>query len=194
MKYLIILNLLKPYIDAVSFERRKGYSEEKAELYAKLIKFRYSDFRKVFIFFSESQNRKKPDLSNIWSGALIYGEDLVLSSGITFDESHKEKPHASYGKYVLNQLPWPAGEIVVTGLHFSDYVDKFAEFVHGLGIEVRVDEDLTELFFMRDLKSAKEIPLGVRASICATQELLRGNDTVYFVRQLRKKKPWFVQL
>ncbi|MCP6726680.1 MAG: hypothetical protein KJI69_01395 [Patescibacteria group bacterium] len=192
MKYLVIFYLLQPFIDSFYVVQTREDRLKQAEIYQKLIHFRYRDFEKVFVLFSESADRKKPDCSNIWTEAPISSESLVLPSGVTFKESQFEKIEAE-PRFVFNQLSKPIREVVVTGLHLSD-VDRFAGFVHGLEIHVRVDEDLTELFFMRSFFEAKHIPRGVQASIVETREALQGSTKLYEIRQQRRSKPWFIQV
>lgn len=192
MKYLVLLYLIEPYIKAlcpwdVGPEKRA----ERAHLYQKIIEHRYPDFQIVRIFFSNPEDMAQPDFSHQWSEFLPRDGDIVGSCGVDFQTHCREKKYPA-PKDTLSWCPEPIEELVVGGFHRRDCVDKVARYAHEQGIQVQVDEDLTELFFMKHLMRAREIPLDLRESQERMRDFLLEGDDIFLeiARDARKGKPW----
>ncbi|MFQ5532030.1 MAG: hypothetical protein ACE5ES_05435, partial [Candidatus Nanoarchaeia archaeon] len=73
-------------------------------------------------------------------------EDRVIRAGISEDAHYIDGEYPNEG-YILNQLKLNGrSELVVGGFHVTDCVDKLAEKAYERGIDVLVDEDLTNYF------------------------------------------------
>ncbi|HLC53112.1 MAG TPA: hypothetical protein VJK03_01080 [Candidatus Nanoarchaeia archaeon] len=79
-------------------------------------------------------------------------QDRIIYAGMDALTHHTQKPDGTYPypdqDYILNQLGSP-DHLRVAGFHVWDCVEKLARRAHERGINVLVDEDLTELFTMR---------------------------------------------
>ena len=69
--------------------------------------------------------------------------DRILPVDVSFEAHTSEKLYPSE-ETILDQIP--EGRLVLTGFHMWDCVEKVARRAHERGIEVLVDEDLTEFF------------------------------------------------
>lgn len=195
MKYLVLLYLIEPYIEPfASWDVDPEKREERACLYRNIIQHRYSDFQIVRIFFSDPEDMTKPDLSQQWEEFLPQSNDVVGACGVDFKTHRREKKYPNPAD-VLSWCSEPIEELVVGGFHFGDCVDKVARYAHEQGIKVQVDEDLTHLFFMRHLRSARKIPLDLKESQREIRRSLLESDILFeMAKERRKGKPWLFPL
>ncbi len=69
--------------------------------------------------------------------------DKIIKVGINSDEHYQLKKYPDT-EYIINQIV-PVSKLVVAGFHLWDCVDKVAEAAHKKGLQILVDEDLTEM-------------------------------------------------
>jgi hypothetical protein len=200
MKSILILYPIQPYADAlVDKEELPEVKVRYAEIYQELIRKRYPDFQMICVMFSASGDLAKPDISQLWKGFSVNGSDIIGACGVTFEEHCKKRIYPKEEK-ILDLCPQPVEELVVTGFHLWDCVDKAAKHAYNQGINVLVDEDLTELFFFstrgpRGIPVPK-IPVSKKESLEQTRKRLEKAGS-YFLengRAERKKRPWMVQI
>ncbi|MFH1423849.1 MAG: hypothetical protein ABIG29_02770 [Candidatus Nealsonbacteria bacterium] len=202
MKTLLVLYPIEPYINALIRGRELPEIKIKyAQIYQYLISKRYPDFKLIWMMFSEAQSPKKPDMSQLWRGISIKKDDIVGACGISFDEHCKKKLYPD-PETIIDACPRPVEKLFIGGFHFWDCVEKVAKCAHEQGIDVSVDDDLTEFFFwkVRDLRgipSPSRIPLSREKSIeNDRREYVRsgGPDQLERVREARRGNPWLVQI
>ena len=137
------------------------------------------------------------DGHQIWSGIQQQPNDTSLYVGMTFSAFQTKKADGTFlypsEDYILDQLPYSTGKVTlrIAGFHASDCVERVARRAYERGLEVLVDEDLTEhLPFCIEKPGFRidrfpSIPLihltapspNIQAEIIAT----------------RKEKPWLAQ-
>jgi hypothetical protein len=111
--------------------------------------------------------------------------DKVITVGMTLDE-HKIRRYPS-NDFILEQLGNP--EILrIGGFHMWDCVEKLAKRAYKKGIDVLVDEDLTEFSFARFRDN--DIKTDTYPSF--NPDSLEGFVKDEFVR-VRKARPWLWQ-
>lgn len=169
-------------------------------IYQNLVSRRYSDFQLVYIMFSEDGNPENPDMSQLWEGISIREQDIVGACGISFKE-HCEKKIYPDPKKIISFCPRPIDKLIVAGFHFWDCVEKVAKYAHEQGIDVLVDDDLTEFFFFsiqgpKGLPLSSRIPSSLEKSRIKQRRKLSESGTVLLerVREARKGKPWLVKI
>jgi len=190
VKYLLLLYLIQPYIDVFIGEEPPDVKKKFAALYKKIVRERYPGFQVVCVFFSKPSEKKEPDLSQKWDIFSLEESYTIEACGVTFAD-HCDNQTYPKENDILELCPGPIDELIVSGFHFSDCVEKIAKFAHKQGIQVFVDEDLTELFFY-GIKMG--VPISREASIRRTKKLFRESLLLDFVRENRKGRPWLVQL
>ena len=200
MKTLLILYPLEPIINVLIGSQTP--KEDKLEIvgfYRKFMRERYPDFQRVYVFFSVPGNLRKPDLSQACEGFQIEEEDITGACGVTFANHCQNKVYPR-GKTILASCPEPIEKLVIGGFHFWDCVNKLARYAHRCGIDVSVDEDLTEFFFFgaRDKQGRPclRTPVSIEESIEMTRNRLQeaGKDYLKGARRARRGKPWMFQL
>jgi hypothetical protein len=77
----------------------------------------------------------------------------------------------------------------VAGFHIWDCVEKFAKEAHGSGVDVLIDEDLTEFLTSR-IRSKKGFKRAVYPSY---NPRLYGRNSFNQFMRARRGKPWFWQ-
>lgn len=200
MKCLLLLYPIQPYADAlISKEELPEIKVRYAEIYQELIRRRYPDFRMVCVMFSAPEDLTKPDTSQLWKGFSVNGNDIIGACGVTFEDHCKKRIYPK-GDKILELCPYPVEELVVGGFHLWDCVDKTARWAYNQGINVLVDEDLTELFFFstrgpRGLPVFK-IPVSRKESLRRAKRQLRkaGGFFLENAREERKKRAWMAQI
>jgi hypothetical protein len=201
VKSLLILYPIQPYADALIWEKAgiPKADVRYAKMYQELIRKRYPDFQMVCVMFSAPENPAKPDISQLWRGFSVNGNDIIGACGVTFRDHCWKHVYPKASK-ILDLCPEPVDELVVTGFHLWDCVDKVAKYAHKKGISVSVEEDLTELFFY-SIKSSGgipilQIPISKRESLEQTQKQLEkaGEYFLEHARAERKKRPWMAQI
>ena len=202
MKTLLVLYPIQPYVDGLMTGRESPEIEEEyARIYQCLIAERYPNFQIVWIMFSGFLSATDPDMSQLWRGISIKESDIVAACGVSFKE------HCGENKYpdpedIIKSCPQPIEKLIIGGFHFWDCVEKVAEYAFRQGINVTVDDDLTEFFFhkVRDQKgnpSDSNIPLSRKKSIIkARRRFLESGGTLQLdrVRKAREKKPWLIKI
>lgn len=202
MKSLLVLYPIQPYADVLMSRREfPEIKTEYARIYQRLINKRYPGFQLIWLMFSEPQSPKKPDMSQLWQGISIKQSDIIWACGINFEEHCKKKLYPD-PKTILDSCPQPVEKLVIGGFHFWDCVEKVAKFAHGQGIDVLVDDDLTEFFFWKvknrmGIPSPYRIPLSREKSIMKDREQYLksgGLDQLKRVREARRGNPWLAPI
>ena len=200
MKSLLVLYPIQPYAESLMV-RGELFAIKYAQTYQRLIHKRYPDFRTVWVMFSEEQCPEKPDMSQLWQGILIKKDDIVCACGISFSELCGKRTYSN-PKIILDVCPQPIEMLVIGGFHFWDCVEKVAQYAYEQGINVLVDDDLTEFFFHRarnskGVPSLSCVPLLKEKSVEKNRrEIIRsaGPQHLEVVRRARKEKPWLLPI
>ncbi len=198
MKVLLILYPINPYVNFLIRKKRFPKTKERiASFYQHLINKRYPGFQIVFVLFSKNRNSAKPNMSQLWKGINIKASDIVGSAGVTyrnFRYNWQRPKHAD----IFALCPEPIDELVIGGFHLWDCVDGFAGYAFQKGLNVVVDEDLTDLFFymIKDLKSklSLQIPISREVSLQRKKERLYEVGLLEHARKRRRDKPWFTPI
>jgi len=202
MKALLVLYPIQPYASVLMGEKElPGIKMKYAQIYQRLIYKRYPDFQLIWVMFSEPQSPEKPDMSQLWQGISIKKYDIVLACGISFNEHYKKKLYPN-PKTILDACPQPIEELVIGGFHFWDCVKKVAKCAYEQGIDVLVDDDLTEFFFGK-VRNRKGIPSPSRIPLSRTESIKQdrkqfiesgGSRQLEHVREARKGNPWLAPI
>jgi len=173
---------------------RKEYNREAARLFRRVYsqklnhsidaRYRQRGFR---IFYALLDNTR---ISNIIQ---LQPLDRIIYVGM--DAKIHRTPDAN-GKYpypdrdfILNQLG-SVKRLVVSGFHLNDCVKKISRRAYIRGINVLVDEELTELFGW-NLKRPEFNP-GEYPSI-NPKDVITNPEIFEFFMQRRKRQPWLYQ-
>lgn len=200
MKVLLILYPIQPYVNVlIGKEEQPEVKAKIAGFYQTLIRKRYPGFQRVFALFSDTENLAKPNISQLWEGVRSQNGDIIGASGVTF-ENHCENKVYPKESNILALCPKPIDKLVIGGFHLWDCVDKTAKYAYRRGINVSVDEDLTELFFYQ-VKNSKgdpflRIPISKKKSLEITRKQLNraGSGLLEYTREARIKRPWLIQI
>ncbi len=163
---------------------------ERTNIYRRLneiISYRYREngYQINWLMFNNFYDHSKPDLT-LASQELIAPEDKLILAGITFDDLVLRKTYADPA-VILTQINSSPEQLVITGFHLWDCVDKIAEKAYHAGISTIVDEDLTELYFWA-YYSSKPILLERQTKLNIPPNL------VEYTRSRRVNKPWLIQV
>lgn len=202
MKSLLVLYPIHPYVEELMIGRESPKMKAQyASIYQRLISQRYPDFQIIWVLFSESCFAARPDMSLFWKDIIVKEGDIVAACGVSFSD-HCESARYPDPKTILDHCPKPIEKLAVGGFHFWDCVEKVAEYAYGQGIDVMVDDDLTEFFFwkVRDRKgnpSIWSIPFSFEESMTEERERLIESASIVhlrLVRKARKGKPWLAKV
>lgn len=201
MKSIIVLYPIQNYVDILMrLEESLQIKEKYVSIYQRLLWQRYHDFQLVYIIFSQNRDSEKPDISRLWQGIIIREKDIIGACGVNFEDHCQEKLYPDPDR-IISFCPCPIEKLIVTGFHFSDCVDRVAGYAYGQGIDVMVDEDLTELFFGKirnrmGKPSLECIPLSREESIkrCRTEFMRAAPFLLELIREKRKNKPWLAKI
>jgi hypothetical protein len=200
MNSVLILYPVQPYVNSEIFLKESPEINLKyAEIYQELLRARYPGFQLVCVMFSEQYDPEKPDLSQPWQGFDIRDNDIVGSCGVSFNDLTEKRKYPK-PKKIISLCPEPIEQLVIGGFHRWDCVDSLAKYAYKKGINVSVDEDLTEMFFfsVRDSKGipVAKIPVSKELSIKMLRKQLReaGHFFLKGARDARKNKPWMYKL
>ena len=200
METVLILYPIQPYADVLmGTQELPEVKLEYARIYQRLVKERYPDSRMVYAMFSVPEDPDIADMSQLWNGFSINGKDTVAACGVSFQKHCKSRIYPD-PKTIVDFCPQPVGKLVIGGFHLWDCVDKIAVWAYHQGVDVMVDEDLTELFFwsVRDRRGlpVHRIPVLKEESIRQTRRRLSeaGRYFLEDARAERKKRPWMNQL
>jgi len=119
----------------------------------------------------------------------IKEKDRVISNGITFAD-HVQSWLYPDPDFILNQLPKPLGHLRVAGFHAWDCVERVAKKAYEQGIDVLVDEDLTQWLiphYVQDPHFRVDSCPGFNPHVLKSPGIFRD-----FI-SARKNKPWLWQ-
>ena len=186
----MLLYLIQPYVDVFIGREPPEVKTRFAALYKKIVQERYPGFQVICVFFSEPGKKEEPDLSQKWDLFSPEENYTIGACGVTFTD-HCDKRVYPKESDILLLCPDPIDELIISGFHFSDCVEKIARYAHEQGIQVFADENLTELFFYG---TKRGIPISREASLRRTRKLLKKSSLLDFARKKREGRPWLVQL
>ena len=191
---------MQGYADVLMGSIKSPEKEKYVSIYQNLIRQRYPDFQLIYIMFSENENTEKPDMSRLWQGISIEEKDIIGACGVSFDQHYQEEAYPNPER-IISFCPCPIDKLVIVGFHLWDCVGKVAKYAHKQGIEVVVDEDLTELFFRkatdhRGVPSSSLIPSSQKESVEKDRkELMDSNPYLLeLVLKMRKERPWLAKM
>jgi len=198
VKSLLVLYPIQPYAEALMV-RTELPGIKYAWIYQQLMRRRYPDFQIIWVMFSEIRFLEKPDMSQLWEGISIEKDDIVLACGTSFKEHCAEKAYPD-PKTILKACSQPIDELVIGGFHFWDCVERVAKYAYEQGINVAVDDDLTEFFFKR-ARNYKEmlscIPVSREESMAEERKRIiksAGLNYLEMVQKAREEKPWLLPI
>ncbi len=189
----IFLYPIKPYFEGLigwkgSYSRFQNYTLNNI---SNMIDRRYrkKGFEINWVFFS-GRKRAIPDLSMNQGIISTRNHDKMISNGVDFSDYINNKISPS-NDYILDQLS-PHSTLVIAGFHQDDCVDKLAEASYKRGINVKVDEDLTDKGINRIL-ICRDVPI-VRRNLVLEDiySNISGVQRDIFLAG-RKGKPWLLQ-
>ncbi len=200
MKTVLILYPIQPYVDSEMIGTESSQIKTKyAQIYQDLIRQRYPGFQAVYLLFSAAADPQRPDLSQLWPGFSINEGEVVGACGLSFQDQCQSRQYPDPQR-VIDLCSKPVEKLVIGGFHLWDCVDKVASYAHEQGIDVSVDEDLTQLFFSltRDNRGLPvfKIPVALEESLKQVRERLanEGDSGLEHFRAARKARPWLVQI
>jgi hypothetical protein len=147
------------------------------------LRYRAKDF---VINFAVFDDKSPSDIVSIKSG------DRIIKVGLSFKEHTTKRKDGTYPypdqDYILDQIS-PLNRLVIGGFHIWDCVERVAKRAYERGINVLVDEDLTEF-----LDSRINYPSGFRKDIYPSYspKKLEGRMFEMFM-EARKGRPWLWQ-
>lgn len=205
MKVFLFLYPIREYFEegivgiAMRQFTEKGLRVERlSELVA--ARYRQTGYSVYWALFSVDGCPLLPDFSRLARQVVVSEWDVFLASGVSFRE-HVTREVYPDPAIVLSQLPVRVDRLVVGGFHQWDCVDKVARAASESGISTLVDEDTTELFFIRT-NLFGEVPL-IETDADRRRVLLRNFENeedsedklmLRIQRDRRKDKPWFFQV
>jgi hypothetical protein len=145
------------------------------------LRYRKNDFGINYLVFDDTG---VSDIINFRKG------DRIARAGLTFVKHVAEKTYPN-PDYILNQfLPSELGHLRLAGFHAWDCVEKLAKRAHKRGIDVLVDEDLTQFLisrYVQDPNFKMDFYPGFNPQV------FKSLSTLNSFFEARKGKPWFVQ-
>lgn len=200
MKSLLVLYPIYPYAHYLIGQEEPDEIKKKfARIYQGLIRRRYPGFQIIWMMFSREDSPGRPDTTLLWEGIKMGKKDIVAACGVSFDKHCGMKIYPN-PETILGACPRPIEKLVVGGFHFWDCVADVARYAHGQGIDVLVDDDLTEFFFWKIRQNgvlcARNIPGALEQSLAKERKRIAKSAPGYLeeVRQARKDKPWLVRI
>jgi hypothetical protein len=142
---------IKHYFDFLIRQRElnfqlNGYSAVRMN---EIINARYRERKyKIYWLLFSTEKENEADISMVERGIIsIHPNDDIVVADISFKThiSHKTYPNA---EYILSQLPENIETLVIGGFHRDDCVDRLAIAAYKKGLNTRVDEDVTDCFFI----------------------------------------------
>lgn len=182
----LFLYPIEPYFASClqSFRLEQNCIEKLKEIIDE--RYRKRDYDIAYALFSSPFDIGQPNLNSVPEYFPLEGRILV--AGVSFEEHSLLKRYPK-PDFILDQLPQHS-RLIVGGFHQWDCVDKIAERSYQRGVDTFVDEDTTELFF-GSVERMGNVPL-VREH-WSLKGLGIPEDMHDYVREVRKRKPWFVQ-
>jgi len=143
-------------------------------------RYRDNDFKINFAVFDE---HNISDIVNLQKG------DNVFNVGLDFYVHIGEKKYPD-SNFILNNLGSNIGPLRVAGFHMWDCVEKVAKKAYERGIDVLVDEDLTEFLAFR-INHCSEFRTDCYPSY--DPKNIKGCGGLEGFMEARRKKPWLIQ-
>jgi len=115
--------------------------------------------------------------------------DLILRNGITYVDHVNSRLYPD-PNVILNQLPDSMKHLRLAGFHAWDCVEKVAKSAHERGIDILVDEDLTQFLisrYVQDPNFKRDSYPGFNPHVLKSQGIFES-----FI-SARKSKPWLWQ-
>lgn len=192
MNYVLILYPINPYISPL-INPLFSSKEKSLTFYKGLIKRRYADSKIIIVLFSKKMGGKEPDFSQISKSFSDEKDWSFFSCGVDFQTHCKKKVYPKPRK-IIDFCQKPIDKLIVGGFHVWDCVDRVAGFAHSHGIDVTVDEDLTEFFFFEERPD--KIPESQQKSAQRRRKRMQRSSSclLEIARKARKQRPWMFQI
>lgn len=145
------------------------------------LRYRQNNFGVNWVTFDDRGIHPEIDVRN-GDKIIKVGMDFITHTTEREDGTH---PYPDNG-FILDQIP--EENLVVSGFHMWDCVEKLAKTAHERGLDVLVDEDLTEFFGTRIIQH-NNFDISKYPSINPEEE---GISLIYFMRA-REGKSWLHQ-
>lgn len=153
-------------------------------------RYRQNQFRIAWLLFSRPGKPWVPDRAAISEFIHIETRDVVIPCGISFKEMRERKVYPVWRNILrcFNRQ----GQLVLGGFHATDCVERLAKAAYERGYNVRVDEDLTEIFFAYTALYGYPPPQGFSHTIEKIKEA--GGWLLEIFQIVRKNQPWLVKI
>lgn len=193
MSEFVFLYPIQPYIDDVLGDKdtRPDFKFQLCPRLNEIVNRRYRnrDYDVSWVMFGCSGDETTPDMSTKAQEIDIYPNDKIISAGISFVRHRDEKVYPD-NAYLLEQIANPK-KLVIGGFHQWDCVNRLAESAYLGGLDVFVDENTTDVYFLsgygyRKIPLVKDIPYTIPG------KSLGGLDDI--ARENRKDMPWFPKI
>lgn len=158
-------------------------------------RYRDNDYEITWVFYRKNEeNHTVPYLEETSKRLNVMDGDRKISNGF------KQPTLMPNAHYILGQLP-EHDRLVLGGFHQFDCVDRVAKLSHERGIDTFVDEDTTDLYFVR-IAVLGEVPIErsepIEDADWGIDELQEYPGRWYdggliADKAYRKGKPWFAQ-
>ncbi len=144
-------------------------------------RYRQSGFKINYVLL-----RDETVSSYVW----LRDSDSVLFSSMSLSDmtaQHEKKKdyHIDTTEILSKLIPTPIQKLVVGGFYFDDCVDRFAKDAYAVGLDVLVDEDLTDMLPTMMLDENFKIN-----SYPNYNPMRCGEEMCRRIIEYRKNKPW----
>ena len=203
MRAFVFLFPLMPFFENMWYGRPVKRAEYR-QLLSRLnrlvtVRYRRAGYQIFWVFPSLPRAEGLPDYTLRTPGLRQLKGERALVTNVSYAQMRRrgQQPH---WPDLLMQLPDRPSRLVVGGFHSTDSVEKFAAYSYQQGIPTYLDEDTTELFFVR-MRLDGSVPLQRprRAAAAYTRRVSRrglpmDQLSLDCLREQRKRRPWRPQL
>ena len=191
-KQFLFLYPISDYFQTLIGWEISGFKEYTLRRVSDIVDKRYRQERfDVNWGFFAGKKANVPDISIGQKGINIRHSDRKLSSGVRYNVHAGNTVHPN-PSYILDQLP-PHTTLVVAGFHQWNCVDKVASASYKRGINVYVDEDITDTGINRILMM-RDVPVIRRnQTLESVFSPVMGGPLRESFLSAREGKPWLLQ-
>jgi hypothetical protein len=147
-------------------------------------RYREKDFQISYVLLRDGELSKY--ILRKDSDEIIFSSMSLKDTARMYDE--KKDYHISTEEILSKLKPAPINKLIVGGFYLTDCVDRFAKDAYILGLDVLVDEDIT------DMLPAMMDSYDFKISEYPNYNPMRaGPDMCHRIIEKRKDKPWLWQ-